>query len=168
TGPLNKKRMETIDEEVTEHALSFIEKTHRDGKPFFVWYNTTGMHFRTHCAEKHKGKSGQGDYNDVMVAHDEHIGAMLAKLDTLSIADNRLSCTRPTTGPTIIAGRMPALLRFAAKRTPIGREAGACLSSSAGQEKLNRAPSSMILLHIRTGCLHCLPPPGMRRLRRSC
>ncbi len=74
TGPLTKKRMKTIDEEVTDQALSFIDKVHKEGKPFFVWYNTTAMHFRTHCAEKHSGKSGQGDYNDVMVAHDENIG----------------------------------------------------------------------------------------------
>src|SRR4051794_27695911 len=84
TGPLTRKRMETIDEEVTGHALDFIEKCQEEGKPFFVWYNTTAMHFRTHCAEKHKGKSGgQGDYNDVMVAHDENIGLMLALLGRL-------------------------------------------------------------------------------------
>ena len=82
--------METIDDETTEHALTFIDKTHKEGKPFFVWYNTTAMHFRTHCAEKHKGKSGQGDYNDVMVAHDENIGRMLDKLDELGIADNTI------------------------------------------------------------------------------
>src|SRR6516165_4004026 len=51
---------EPEDEEVTAHALNFIDKCHSDGKPFFVWYNTTAMHFRTHRAEKHKGKSGQG------------------------------------------------------------------------------------------------------------
>ena len=60
--------METIDEELTEHALRFIGKTHKADEPFFVWYNTTEMHFRTHPAEKHKGKSGQGDYNDIRVA----------------------------------------------------------------------------------------------------
>src|SRR5690242_2457157 len=66
TGPLTRKRMETIDDEVTAHALRFIDETHEAGKPFFLWYNTTGMHFRTHSAEKHKGKSnGQGEYNDV-------------------------------------------------------------------------------------------------------
>ena len=91
TGPLTKKRMETIDDEVTERALKFIDETHKAGKPFFLWYNTTGMHFRTHPAAKHKGKSnGQGDYNDVMVAHDEHIGQMLAKLDELGIADDTI------------------------------------------------------------------------------
>src|SRR5690349_8008734 len=71
TGPLTKKRMETIDDEITDHALRFIDDAHKADRPFFLWYNTTAMHFRTHPAERHKGKSGQGDYNDVMVAHDE-------------------------------------------------------------------------------------------------
>ena len=89
TGPLTRKRMETIDDEVTEHALRFIDDAHKAGKPFFLWYNTTAMHFRTHRAEKHNGKSnGQGEYNDVMVAHDEHIGQMLKKLDELGIAED--------------------------------------------------------------------------------
>ena len=74
----------------TEHALRFIDEAHKADKPFFLWYNTTAMHFRTHCAEKHKGKSGQGDYNDVMVAHDENIGMMLDKLDELGIADDTI------------------------------------------------------------------------------
>ncbi|MDX2231572.1 MAG: arylsulfatase [Leptolyngbyaceae cyanobacterium bins.349] len=90
TGPLTKKRMETIDEEVTDHALNFIDRCHQDGKPFFMWYNTAAMHFRTHCPDKHKGKSGQGDYNDVMVAHDEMIGQMLDKLDELGIAEDTI------------------------------------------------------------------------------
>jgi len=91
TGPLTKKRMETIDDEVTERALKFIDEQHKAKKPFFLWYNTTGMHFRTHPAAKHEGKSnGQGDYNDVMVAHDEHIGQMLNKLDELGIAENTI------------------------------------------------------------------------------
>jgi arylsulfatase len=59
-------------------------------KPFFVWVNTTGMHFRTHPAEKHLGKSGQDFYNDVMVAHDELVGQMLDQLDELGIADNTI------------------------------------------------------------------------------
>jgi arylsulfatase len=99
TGPLTKKRMETIDDEVTEHALSFIDKTHTEGRPFFLWYNTTAMHFRTHCPEKHKGKSGQGDYNDVMVAHDEKIGTMLSRIDELGIADNTIVVYSTDNGP---------------------------------------------------------------------
>jgi len=99
TGALSKKRMETFDDEVTEKALNFIDKTHKEGKPFFVWYNTSAMHFRTHCADKHKGKSGQGFYNDVMVAHDEHIGEMLKKLDDLGIADNTIVMYSTDNGP---------------------------------------------------------------------
>jgi arylsulfatase A-like enzyme len=100
TGPLTKKRMETIDDEVTERALRFIDETHKAGKPFFLWYNTTGMHFRTHSAEKHRGKSnGQGEYNDVMVAHDEHIGQMLNKLDELGIADDTIVLYSTDNGP---------------------------------------------------------------------
>jgi arylsulfatase len=99
TGPLTKKRMETVDEETTEAALKFIDKAHKEDKPFFVWWNTTAMHFRTHCAEKHKGKSGQGDYNDVMVAHDENVGKMLAKLDELGIAEDTIVMYSTDNGP---------------------------------------------------------------------
>jgi len=99
TGPLVIKRMETIDDEVTEHALRFIDEAHEADEPFFVWYNTTAMHFRTHCADKHKGKSGQGFYNDVMVAHDEHIGEMLDKLDELGIAEDTIVMYSTDNGP---------------------------------------------------------------------
>jgi len=90
TGPLTKKRMETTDEEFISAAQDFIDKSVAADKPFFVWLNTTGMHFRTYPAEKHLGKSGQGEYNDVMVAHDEYVGQMLDQLDTLGIADNTI------------------------------------------------------------------------------
>jgi arylsulfatase len=100
TGPLTRKRMESIDDEATEHALRFIDDAHKSGAPFFVWYNTTGMHFRTHCAPKNKGKSnGQGDYNDVMVAHDENIGKMLNKLDELGITENTIVMYSTDNGP---------------------------------------------------------------------
>ena len=99
TGPLTKKRMETVDEEITEGALGFIDKAHKADTPFFLWYNTTAMHFRTHCAEKHVGKSGQGPYNDVMVAHDENIGIMLNKLDELGIAGDTIVMYSTDNGP---------------------------------------------------------------------
>ena len=90
TGLLTKKRMETIDDEVTAHALRFLDEAHKADKPFLLWYNTTAMHFRTHIADRHRGKSGQGDYNDVMVGHDGNIGLMLNKLDELGIADDTI------------------------------------------------------------------------------
>lgn len=90
TGALTRKRMETADEEFVAAAKKFVDKSVKAGKPFFVWLNTTGMHFRTHRAEKHRGKSGQDFYNDVMVAHDELVGEMLDQLDELEVADNTI------------------------------------------------------------------------------
>lgn len=90
TGALTRKRMETADEEFVAAARKFVEKSVKAKKPFFVWVNTTGMHFRTHPAKKHLGKSGQDFYNDVMVAHDELVGELLAQLDELKIADNTI------------------------------------------------------------------------------
>jgi arylsulfatase len=100
TGPLTKKRMETVDEEVIEHAKRFIRDAVDNDVPFFVWFNTTGMHFRTHRPDKHKGKSnGQGFYNDMMVVHDEHIGEMLDLLDELGVTDNTIVMYSTDNGP---------------------------------------------------------------------
>ena len=99
TGPLTKKRMETIDEEITERALAWMEKQAKADKPFFLWYNSTAMHFRTHVAAKNIGKSGQDPYSDRMVVHDEQIGQMLNKLDELGIADNTIVMYSTDNGP---------------------------------------------------------------------
>jgi arylsulfatase len=99
TGPLTKKRMETIDEEITSAALAWMEKQAKADQPFFLWYNSTAMHFRTHLAEKNRGKSGQDDYSDRMVTHDEQIGQMLDKLDELGIADNTIVMYSTDNGP---------------------------------------------------------------------
>ncbi len=99
TGPLTKKRMETIDEEITERALAWMEKQAKADQPFFLWYNATAMHFRTHVAEKNRGKSGQDEYSDRMVVHDEQIGQMLDKLDELGIADNTIVMYSTDNGP---------------------------------------------------------------------
>jgi len=99
TGPLTKKRMETIDEEITSAALGWMEKQAKAEKPFFLWYNSTACHFRTHLAAKNRGKSGQDDYSDRMVTHDEQIGQMLDKLDELGIADNTIVMYSTDNGP---------------------------------------------------------------------
>ena len=99
TGPLTKKRMETIDEEITAGALGWMEKQVKADKPFFLWYNSTAMHFRTHVAAKNIGKSGQDPYSDRMVVHDEQIGEMLNKLDELGIADNTIVMYSTDNGP---------------------------------------------------------------------
>ena len=90
TGPLTRKRMETVDEEVTKAALSFIDKAHQEKKPFFVWWNSTRMHVFTHLKPESEGKTGLGVYADGMVEHDGMVGELLAKLDELGIADNTI------------------------------------------------------------------------------
>ena len=74
---------------VTEPG-AWMEKQAKAEQPFFLWYNSTAMHFRTHLADKNRGKSGQDEYSDRMVTHDEQVGELLKKLDELGIADNTI------------------------------------------------------------------------------
>ncbi|MGH7724333.1 MAG: arylsulfatase [Candidatus Eiseniibacteriota bacterium] len=90
TGPLTKKRMETVDEEFLNASLKFIDKAHADGKPFFVWWNSTRMHIWTHLKKESEGKTGLGVYPDGMVEHDGHVGKLLDKLDQLGITENTI------------------------------------------------------------------------------
>jgi arylsulfatase A-like enzyme len=99
TGPLTKKRMETVDDETVQAALDFIDKQVKAGKPFFVWWNGTHMHFRTHVADKDRGISGQDEYSDGMVLHDRAVGVLLKKLDDLGIADNTIVFYSTDNGP---------------------------------------------------------------------
>jgi len=99
TGPLTRKRMETVDDETVAGALKFIEQAHRDEKPFFVWWNGTRMHFRTYVKDERRGISGQDEYADGMVEHDMHVGELLAKLDELGIADNTIVFYSTDNGP---------------------------------------------------------------------
>ncbi len=90
TGPLTRKRMQTIDDEITAGALDFMDQAHKAGKPFFVWWNSTRMHIWTHLKKDAEGKTGLGIYPDGMVEHDGHVGQLLKKLDDLGIADNTI------------------------------------------------------------------------------
>lgn len=99
TGPLTKKRMETIDDESIAAAKKFIREAVKSGEPFFVWWNGTRMHFRTHVKEEHRGISGQNEYGDGMVEHDMHVGELLDLLDELGIADNTIVQYGTDNGP---------------------------------------------------------------------
>ncbi len=90
TGPLTRKRMETVDEEVTDGALDFIDRAHDADKPFFLWWNSTRMHIWTHLKAASQGMTGIGIYPDGMVEHDGMVGQLLDKLDELGIADNTI------------------------------------------------------------------------------
>ena len=99
TGPLTKKRMETIDDESSDAAIDFIKKQHKAGEPWFVWWSGTRMHFRTHVKKELRGISGQDEYSDGMVEHDMHIGKFLKLLDELKIADNTIVFYSTDNGP---------------------------------------------------------------------
>jgi len=99
TGPLTKKRMETVDDETSDAAIDFIQRQAKAGKPFFCWWNGTRMHFRTHVKEELRGISGQDEYSDGMVEHDMHVGKLLKVLDELGIADNTIVFYSTDNGP---------------------------------------------------------------------
>jgi arylsulfatase A-like enzyme len=90
TGPLTKKRMETIDEEVSAKAMDFMERAAKADKPFFLWWNTTKMHIFTHLKEELVGKTRLGIYADGMTEHDRQVGEMLAKLKELGLDENTI------------------------------------------------------------------------------
>ncbi|OJW19844.1 MAG: arylsulfatase [Planctomycetales bacterium 71-10] len=101
TGPLTKKRMETIDDETVAAAKEYIARQHKAGQPFFCWWNATRMHFRTHVKAEHTGLAGpSGDeYHDGMVEHDAHVGELLKTLDDLGLAENTIVLYSTDNGP---------------------------------------------------------------------
>jgi arylsulfatase len=99
TGPLTKKRMETIDEEVTAAAKEFITRQARAGVPFFCWWNASRMHFRTHVKAEHRGISGQDEYSDGMVEHDMQVGELLKLIDDLGLANDTIVQYSTDNGP---------------------------------------------------------------------
>ena len=138
TGPLTKKRMETVDKEFLDAAVNFIERAHKAKKPFFVWFASSRMHFFTHVPKEWQGKSGLNFYADGMLQHDHQVGLLLKKLDELGIADNTIvlytgdngphACTWPDAAVTWFrsekvtnwegAYRVPMLVRWPAKIKP--------------------------------------------------
>ena len=132
TGPLTKKRMETIDEEVLAKSFDFMDRAVKAKKPFFVWWNSTRMHIFTHLKADSEGKTGLGVYADGMVEHDGHVGKLLDKLKELGIEDKTIvmystdngaeSFTWPDGGTTMFRGekntqweggyRVPAMIKW--------------------------------------------------------
>ena len=101
TGPLNVERIKSFDDETLAVALDFIERQAKEDKPFFVWHNTTRMHAYTEIKDEIRGQSGlwQSPYHDGMIEHDNHIGALLDKLDELGIGDNTIVMYSSDNGP---------------------------------------------------------------------
>ena len=101
SGPLTKKRMETIDDETSSAAIDYMKRQHAAGKPFFCWFNATRMHLRTHVRPEHRGryKHGDSEYIDGMIEHDETVGSLLKALDDMGIADNTIVVYTSDNGP---------------------------------------------------------------------
>lgn len=101
TGPLTRKRMETIDDEALVHAQRFIGEATEADEPFFVWFNTTHMHFRTHTKPESRGQAGrwQSEYHDTMIDHDNVVGALLDHLDELGLAEDTIVVYSTDNGP---------------------------------------------------------------------
>jgi arylsulfatase len=101
TGPLTRKRMETIDDDIANRAVDFIQRQSQAGKPFFLWVNFTHMHLRTHAKPASLGQSGrwQSEYHDVMIDHDKNVGTVLDTLDKLGLADNTFVMYSTDNGP---------------------------------------------------------------------
>jgi len=101
TGPLNIKRMETIDDEVLAKAEDYMDRQVKADKPFFVWFNASHMHFRTHAKPEIRGQAGrwQSEYHDVMIEHDQIVGKLLKKLEDLGIADDTIVMYSTDNGP---------------------------------------------------------------------
>ena len=101
TGPLTKKRMETIDDETSVAAIDFMRRQRAAGKPFFCWFNSTRMHLRTHVRAAHRGRYPHGDseYVDGMLEHDDTVGSLLKVLDDMGIANNTIVVYTTDNGP---------------------------------------------------------------------
>jgi arylsulfatase A-like enzyme len=105
TGPLTKKRMETVDEETVAATIDFIKRAHEQGKPFYVWWSGTRMHFRTHVKDDMRKKANEivgkpvDEYTAGMIEHDMHVGELLKVLDDLGIADNTIVHYSTDNGP---------------------------------------------------------------------
>jgi arylsulfatase len=120
TGPLTRKRMETIDDETSAAAEDFMERQVKAGKPFFVWMNSTRMHFRTHVRAEHQDKPGltaRTEYADGMIEHDAMVGRLLKKLDDLGIANDTIVLYTSDNGPHANAWPDAATTPFRSEKT---------------------------------------------------
>ena len=103
TGPLTRKRMETVDEEFLTAGLDFMDRAKKANKPFFMWFNSTRMHVWTHLKKESDGVTGMGLYPDGMVEHDKMVAALLKKLDDLGIADNTIVMYSTDNGAELVS-----------------------------------------------------------------
>ena len=164
TGPLTRKRMETIDDETSAAAIDYIQRQSKAGKPFFCWYNSTRMHVRTHVRPEHrspKGVTARTEYADGMVEHDATVGTLLKALDDLGIADNTIVIYTTDNGPH--ANTWPD-----GATTPFRSEKNTNWEGAFRVPCFIRWPGTSSPTRYRTrssagwtGCRRCSPPPAI-------
>jgi len=103
TGPLSRKRMETVDEEFLSSALDFMDRKSKAGQPWFCYFNPTRMHVFTHLKPASHGKTGLGLYPDGMVELDGYVGQLLQKVDDLGVADNTIVVFTTDNGAEVLS-----------------------------------------------------------------
>jgi arylsulfatase len=166
TGPLTKKRMETCDDEFVAAATKFIKQQKKDGKPFFVWLNTTHMHCFTHTKKESLGQAGQwqSPYHDTMIDHDKNVGQMLDLLDELGIAEDTFVMYSTDNGPPPqhVAGwghdAVPQ-----PRRTPTGKAPSAFRCWCAGRARSRPVRCATRSCSTTTGCRLSWPWPAPRK-----
>ena len=169
TGPLNRKRMETIDDDIVAHAVDFIERQHSTGAPFFAWVNTTHMHCFTHPKPESAGQSGrwQSTYHDTMIDHDKHVGQLLDKLDAprhrrghdrdLQHDNGPHQNTWPDAGTTPFRSEKNTNWEGASRVPELIRWPGQILAGGVSNE----------IVSITTGCRRCSQPRATRSSSRT-
>lgn len=169
TGPLTRERMKTCDDEFADAAQDFIRRQHGADKPFFLWFNTTHMHFRTHVKEEILGQAGrwQSEYHDAMIDHDRVMGSMLDLLDELGIADNTIVVYGTDNGPHANTWPDAATTPFRSEKNTNWEEPSASPPWSAGPGRSRRARSPTRSSPDSTGCPPSPRRPASRRSRRS-
>ena len=114
TGPLTRKRMVTIDDDIAARAQDFMQRQVKAEKPFFLWVNFTHMHLWTHTKPESLGQAGefQGFYHDTMIDHDKNVGSILDEIDSLGIAENTIVMYGTDNGPHMNAWPDAAMTPF--------------------------------------------------------
>ena len=169
TGPLTRKRMETVDDDIAARAQDFIRRQTDGEQPFFVWVNFTHMHLWTHTKPESVGQAGefQSQYHDTMIDHDKNVGSILDELDELGIAENTIVIYGTDNGPHMNSWPDSAMTPFRSEKNT-GWEGGFRVPFMVRwPDKIRQAQSRTRSCRTSTGRLLCLPPLGNPTSRRS-
>ena len=154
--------METIDDEVLEHALDFIDRQAAADTPFFCWFNTTHMHFRTHPKPESVGQAGrwQSPYHDTMIDHDKVVGALLDKLDELGLAEDTIVIYSTDNGPHMNTWPDGGMTPFRSEKNTNWEGAFRVPQMIRWPGRIPAGVVSNEIISTTTGCRRSSPPPA--------